>query len=199
MLEGKGHRLWAQRPLSRCLGILLQEETGDFWGDVYEYVLLGRHPHLNHMFGFQEVDHELTAQAIERLELSELAHRPLVTLSGGERQRARIALLLAQSPRCLLLDEPLQHLDVRHQVEVMTLFRELAMQGKALVMVLHDVSWAGHFCDNALMLFDDGRTIAGPVKEVLNRSNLEALYQCDMDELPATRGRHFVPKMAPSV
>jgi iron complex transport system ATP-binding protein len=49
------------------------------------------------------------------------------------------------------------------------------------------------------MLFDDGRTIAGPVKEVLNCSNLEALYQCDMDELPATRGRHFVPKMAPSV
>ena len=55
------------------------------------------------------------SEAIERMELTGLAHRPLVTLSGGERQRARIALLLAQSPQCYLLDEPLQHLDLRHQ------------------------------------------------------------------------------------
>jgi iron complex transport system ATP-binding protein len=199
MVGGKAPRAWPRRDLAHCLGILLQEETGDFWGNVSEYVLLGRHPHLNNMFGFRDVDYEMTIRAMERMELIGLSRRSLDTLSGGERQRARIALLLAQSPQCLLLDEPLQHLDLRHQVGVMALLRELAHQGKALVMVLHDISWASHFCDHVLMLFDDGRTIAGPVEKVLNRDNLEALYQCRLNELPVGHGRHFMPDLTPSV
>jgi iron complex transport system ATP-binding protein len=199
MVAGKASRAWDRRDLARYLGILLQEETGDFWGNVYEYVLLGRHPHLNNMFGFRDVDYEMTIRAMERMELMGVAKRSLVTLSGGERQRARIALLLAQSPQCLLLDEPLQHLDLRHQVGVMALFRELARQGKALVMVLHDIGWASHFCDHVLMLFDDGHTIAGPVETVLKRDNLEALYRCGMTELPMGRRCHFMPDLTPSV
>ena len=79
----------------------------------------------------KRVDHDTANQAIEQMELTGLAHRSLDTFSGGERQRARIALLLAQSPFCYLLDEPLQYLDLRHQLAVMTLFQELARQGKA--------------------------------------------------------------------
>jgi iron complex transport system ATP-binding protein len=199
MIGGKAPRAWPRRALARYLGILLQEETSDFWGNVFEYVLLGRHPHLNNMFGFRQVDYETTIRAMERMELIGVSSRSLDTLSGGERQRARIALLLAQAPQCLLLDEPLQHLDLRHQVGVMALLRELARQGKTLVMVLHDISWASHLCDHVLMLFDDGRTIAGPAEKVLNRDNLEALYQCGMSELPLGRGRHFIPDLAPSV
>lgn len=199
MVGGKTPRAWPRRDLARHLGILLQEEPGDFWGNVFEYVLLGRHPHLNNMFGFRDVDYEMAARAMERMELVGISHRSLNTLSGGERQRARIALLLAQSPQCLLLDEPLQHLDLRHQVGVMALLRELAGQGKALVMVLHDVGWASHFCDHALMLFDKGRTMAGPVDAVLTRDNLEALYQCGMNELPVGHGRHFMPDLTRSV
>jgi iron complex transport system ATP-binding protein len=199
MVGGKAPRAWPCRNLARYLGILLQEETGDFWGNVFEYVLMGRHPHVTSMFGFRDVDYEMTVRAMERMELVGISRRRLDTLSGGERQRARIALLLAQSPQCLLLDEPLQHLDLRHQVGVMALLRELARQGKALVMVLHDISWASHFCDHALMLFDDGRTISGPVETVLNRENLEALYQCGMNELPGEHGRHFMPDLTPSV
>ncbi len=199
MVSGKAPRAWARRDLARYLGVLLQEEMGDFWSNVYEYVLLGRHPHSGSLFGFRPLDHEMTTQAIERMELAALAARPLVTLSGGERQRARIALLLAQSPQCLLLDEPLQYLDLRHQVGTMALFRELATRGKAVVMVLHDLGWASHFCDHVLMLFDDGRTIAGPVAAVLNRDNLEALYQCRINELPVGSGRHFMPDVTSSV
>jgi iron complex transport system ATP-binding protein len=199
MLSGKAPRAWRRRDLARYLGVLLQEEMGDFWSNVYEYVLLGRHPHSDSLFGFRPLDHKMTTQAIERMELTALATRPFVTLSGGERQRARIALLLAQSPQCLLLDEPLQYLDLRHQVGTMALFRELATRGKAVVMVLHDLGWASHFCDHVLMLFDDGRTIAGPVAAVLNRDNLEALYQCRINELPVGSGRHFMPDVTSSV
>ena len=198
-LAGKAPQAWSRRELARNLGILLQDEPGEFWGNVYEYVLLGRHPHVDNMFGWRAVDHEIVIQAIKRMELTDLASRPLITLSGGERQRARIALLLAQSPQCYLLDEPLQHLDLRHQISTMMLFKELAGQGKSLVMVLHDIGWASRFCDHALMLFDNGRAITGATEKVLNRDNLEALYQCNIGEFVSGFERHFFPETMPSV
>lgn len=198
-VAGKAPQTWSRRELARHLGIMLQEEPGEFWGNVCEYVLLGRYPHVRSMFGREAVDQNIAMRAIERMELTTLAHRPLATLSGGERQRARIALLLTQSPQCYLLDEPLQHLDLRHQLIAMTLFNELATQGKALVMVLHDVGWASRFCDHVLMLFDNGRAVAGTAEEMLNQQNLEALYQCNMREFIVEGTRHFVPATVPGV
>ena len=199
VVDGKAPRNWSRRDLARNLGILLQEEPGEFWGNVYEYVLLGRHPHVRNIFGRVDGDQDIASRAIERMELTGLAHRSLGMLSGGERQRARIALLLAQSPRCYLLDEPLQHLDLRHQLLVMTLFSELARQGSALMMVLHDISWASRFCDHVLMLFDNGRTMAGNTEALLNRPNLEMLYHCNMNEFAVGLARHFVPETVPGV
>lgn len=199
MVAGKPPQTWPRRELARNLGILLQEEPGEFWGSVSEYVLLGRYPHVKNIFGWDAIDQDMALHAIERMELTSLAHRPLITLSGGERQRARIALLLAQSPICYLLDEPLQHLDLRHQLLAMTLFGELARQGSAVVMVLHDIGWASRFCDHVLMLFDDGHTIRGSSEETLSQSNLEALYQCNIKEIVMNNGRHFVPETMPGV
>lgn len=190
---GKQTNAWPRRELARNLGVLLQEEPGEFWGNVGEYVLLGRHPHLKSLFGWQAHDHEVARQALERMELTDIAHRPLGTLSGGERQRARIALLLAQAPSCYLLDEPLQNLDLPHQLTTLALFHELAKQGGTVVMVLHDISWASRFCDHILMLFENGSVIAGPTAEVLNRINLEALYRCAMHEINVGGMRHFIP------
>ncbi len=199
MLAGKALQAWPRRELACKLGVMLQEEPGEFWGNVQEYVLLGRHPHVRNLFGWEAVDQDIATQAIGRMELTDLAQRPLVTLSGGERQRARIALLLAQSPQCYLLDEPLQHLDLRHQFFAMTLFKELALQGSAVMMVLHDITWASRYCDHVLMLFDNGRTLAGRTEEILNRDNLETLYQCSLEESGTGNARHFVPGMVPGV
>lgn len=195
MIAGKSLQDWPRRDLARELGIMLQEEPGEFWGNVLEYVLLGRYPHIVNPFGREVGDRSIALQAIDRLELTALAQRPMATLSGGERQRARIALLLTQSPNCYLLDEPLQHLDLRHQLLTMTLFSELALQGSAVMMVLHDLAWVSPYCDHVLMLFDNGRSLAGPTEEVFIRSNLEALYQCSLEESGLGSTRHFMPAM----
>jgi iron complex transport system ATP-binding protein len=198
-LRGKLLEAWSRRELARHMGMLLQEEPGEFWGDVREYVLLGRHPHVGTLSGWLSSDHDIAFSAIERMELTHVAHRPLGTLSGGERQRARIALLLAQSPQYYLLDEPLQHLDLRHQLGVMQLFRELGKQGSALMMVLHDIEWANRFCDHVLMIFDEGQIIAGTAEDLLNRENLEALYQCSMEEFVREPRRHALPRSGSGV
>ncbi len=169
-LDGKALHDFPRRELARQVGVLLQDEAQGFWGTVLEYVLLGRFPH-------GDEDRTLARAALQRVGMDAFASRRLTTLSGGERQRVRIAQLLAQAPRLYCLDEPLQHLDLRHQADMMALFRELAnQQARAVVMVLHEPWWAARYCSHALLLFEDGHTLGGAAEAVLTPENLEKLY-----------------------
>ena len=167
---------------ARKVGLLLQEEGAAFWGTLQQYVLLGRYPHRNWVLPGGADDEALARAALASMDLSGLESRPLSTLSGGERQRARLALIVTQEPDIYLLDEPLQHLDLRHQSEALDLLQGLARdRSKAVVMVLHDPQRARGFCDHALLLFDDGSARAGPAAELLTRSVLEKLYGCPVE------------------
>jgi iron complex transport system ATP-binding protein len=103
------------------------------------------------------------------------------TLSGGERQRAWIAMLLAQQTRCLLLDEPISALDVKHQVETLRLVHRLAESRElTVIVVLHDVDLAARFCDR-LVALKAGRLIAdGRPDEIMKEGTLEAIYSVPM-------------------
>ncbi len=193
-LDGRLLGSYTRRRLGQTLGVLLQEEDSWFWGSVLEYVLLGRHPHVASLFGWTAKDEEMAWQALQKMELAELAQRQMNSLSGGERQRARLAQLLTQDAVYLLLDEPLQHLDLRHQLQTMDLLRDLAAnQDKAVLMVLHDMLWVARYCDQVLLLCDQGDTVSGAASAVLTRENLEALYQCELRQYGAGHDAHFIP------
>lgn len=160
----------ARDELARCVGMLLQDEPGGFWGNVLEYATLGRFPHGDH-------DQTIALAALRQLGLESSAQHRYSILSGGERQRARIAQLLVQTPRVLLLDEPLQHLDLRHQAEAMALFRDLAvLEGRTVVMAMHEPWWAARFCSHALLMHSDGTPTYGTTTDILTPDNLERLY-----------------------
>jgi len=184
---------YARRELAQRLGVLLQHEGGEFWGSVRDYVLLGRFPYRSGLFGYSAQDEEIARQTLAEMELADLAQRPFNTLSGGECQRVAIAQLLAQQSRCCLLDEPLQHLDLRHQAQVVRLFMQQREQGRALVMVLHDMLWAQRCCDRVLLMFPDGTVRHGAAQNLLTRTSLEALYQCSLRELDAGGEHYLVP------
>jgi iron complex transport system ATP-binding protein len=184
---------YARRDLAQRLGVLLQHEGGEFWGSVQDYVLLGRFPYRSGLFGYGAQDEEIARQVLAEVELAELAQRPFNTLSGGECQRVAVAQLLAQQASCCLLDEPLQHLDLRHQTQVMRLFMQQREQDQALVMVLHDMLWAQRCCDRVLLMFQDGTVLHGAAQDLLTRANLEALYQCRLRELDVGGERCLVP------
>lgn len=159
------------------IGLLLQEEPMQFWGSVLDYVALGRYPHRRSLLGRDPDAERLAHGHLERMDLGALASRSLATLSGGERQRARLALVLTQDPVVYLLDEPLQHLDLRHQLQALDCFTALAHSaGRAVVMVLHDPSIARRRCDHAVLLYDAESPLAGPAERVLTSDNLERLY-----------------------
>lgn len=172
---------YARRELAQQVGVLLQEERNNFHGTVREYVELGLFAQGTWLTTSMGAAFQ-AEQATTRLDIGAQADHSWNNLSGGERQRARLAQLLAQSPQIYLLDEPLLHLDLRHQLAVLQCFRALAVeQSKTVVMVLHDSLWASRFCDHALMLYDDGNCRFGAAQTLITKTNLAQLYSCPMD------------------
>jgi ABC-type cobalamin/Fe3+-siderophores transport system ATPase subunit len=165
-----GSVLGTLSPLARAqhIGLLPQGDDGSFFGNVADFVALGRYP-----FGHARAD---LASQLATWELAELARRPLDTLSGGERQRARLAQLAVQQPHLSLLDEPLTHLDPAHQARLLAWTRSEADAGNSVVMTLHDPNWAACHCDRLLFLHGDGRWQLGSPAAMLTQDSLEALY-----------------------
>ena len=182
-----------QRQLARQRGYLAQRQNDPFPATVLETALVGRHPHLGRWDWESPADRRIAASALERLELGELSERDVQTLSGGERQRLAVAQLLTQQARLYLLDEPLAHLDLAHQVSVMELFRQQTAADAALVAVLHEPGFALRYCDYALLLFGNGRWLAGRAAEILNTSNLSLLYGHTLHLLHDAERQWFVP------
>ncbi len=187
-LDGTPVEALGGRALAQLRGLLAQHQADAFPATVLETALVGRHPHLSRWDWEGARDERIAREALAALGLAELADRDIGSLSGGERQRAGIAALLAQQPRLCLLDEPLAHLDLNHQIAVLELFGRLAReQHVGIVMVLHDVNLALRYADRVLLLFGDGVHTAGPVAEVLDEAILARLYGHPMRRL-ATAG-----------
>ncbi|AWB84281.1 ABC transporter ATP-binding protein [Corynebacterium liangguodongii] len=157
------------RDLARSVAVVSQEPSFNDRMSVAELVSLGRLPHRDRRGrGEEEI-----ATALEKVGLLGLAHRPIAQLSGGERQRVMIARALAQRPRYLLLDEPGNHLDIHHQLDLFYILGEF--DGGAVV-VLHDLNQALAYCDVVYVL-DGGRVAAaGAPREVLVPEVLEPIY-----------------------
>lgn len=183
----------ALRYLASFRGLLAQQQSDPFPSTVLETTLIGRHPHLGRWDWESSADRALARDALAAVGLAEMAEREVHSLSGGERQRLAVAQLLCQEPRLFLLDEPLTHLDLAHQVAVMELFRQRTGDAAALVAVLHDPGFAMRYCDHALLLFGTGQWLAGASGELITTANLSRLYGYPLRELRDGATRWFVP------
>ncbi len=193
-LDGQPLRDQPARMRARNLGVLLQMEGGAYWGTVGEYVLLGRFPHIRGWAGYSRDDVHEARTALHAVGMADSIDQKFATLSGGERQRVRIAQIVAQRPRFFLLDEPLQHLDLAHQAQVLGLLGvRVRERRETAVMVLHEPLWIGRCCTHALILNGDGSAAAGPAAEILTRERLEHAYGCRLREVGHGDGRSFVP------
>jgi iron complex transport system ATP-binding protein len=196
-LDGQPISTLGRRAVARRLGVLLQEETRDYWGSTRDYALLGRFPHAGSVFGPGARDLAIAEAALVLMDLGSLERRAYRSLSGGERQRARLASLFAQQPSLYLCDEPLQHLDLPHQVALLEALSQRARDEQAgLLLVLHDLVFAARYCDRLLLLFGDGCYAAGPCADVLNEANLLALYGFPVEIREVGGERVFLPARA---
>jgi iron complex transport system ATP-binding protein len=161
---------------------------------------MGRYARERFLGGGTPDDARVVQRCLEQMGLAELAHRPVFDLSGGEFRRVLIAQALAQEPRIILFDEPVQQLDLRHQLEVMQFARSFTRRGgTAGVVVLHELGLAARFCDR-LALLHRGRIMAsGSAREVLTPANLRVAYGVEavVRECPETQALEIIP-LAPT-
>jgi iron complex transport system ATP-binding protein len=191
--EGRPLKEWNDRDYARKVAYLPQQTPPAAGMLVKELVALGRYPWHGALGRFTEIDREKVAEAMTLADIEPFADRLVDTLSGGERQRAWLAMLVAQDADYLLLDEPISALDVAHQIEVLSLVRQLARERNlGIVVVLHDVNMAARFCDE-IMALHSGRLIArGAPAEIMTPTKLEAVYGIPMGVMPSPDGRHHI-------
>jgi len=163
----------SRNALAQKIGYVEQQRSGSR-ATVFNTVLLGRKPYIR--WDITQHDMEVASNALETLGMGDYALRYLDELSGGELQKVIIARALAQEPEILLMDEPTSSLDLKNQLEVLTLIRQISRQrGIAAVVAMHDLNLALRFADRFILLKDKTIFAAGG-PEVITPENIESVY-----------------------
>ena len=161
--------------LAKLIAYVPQMTSGVMNGSVMDTVMLGRRPYIQ--WKPTDEDLEIVAKALIRLNISHLSQRLFNQLSGGQNQTVLIARALAQVPDIYLFDEPVSFLDVKNQLEIMAIGRELVEQdGKTVIMVLHDLNMALRFADHVVIMKDGNVFAQGAPRDVITEENILAVY-----------------------
>lgn len=164
------------KDLATVVSILRQENHFVTRLTVRQLVGFGRFPHSRGRL--TRADEEVVSRAIDFLELGELDKRYLDELSGGQRQRAYVAMVLAQDTGTVLLDEPLNNLDMKHAVRMMRHLQRISGElGKSVVVVLHDINFAARYADRICVMKDGAVVAFGPVAEIMRGDVLTEVFE----------------------
>ncbi|MFO7343114.1 MAG: ABC transporter ATP-binding protein [Bacillaceae bacterium] len=167
------------RDLAKKIAILKQTNHIQLRLTVRELVSFGRFPYSQGRL--TQEDWEKVDQAIRYMDLEEIQHEYLQNLSGGQRQRAFIAMVIAQDTDYILLDEPLNNLDMKHSVQIMKTLRRLVdEQGKTVILVIHDINFASVYSDYIVALKNGVIVKEGPADEMIDRDILREVYDMDI-------------------
>jgi len=179
LLDKADVRSWKSDDFAKRVSILKQSNFMNVRLTIRELVSFGRFPYSKgHL---KPEDEEKVDEAIRYMNLEDMQHNYLDELSGGQRQRAFIAMVIAQDTEYILLDEPLNNLDMKHSVQIMKILRKLVDElGKTVVIVLHDINFASVYSDYIVAL-KDGRVVKnGPTNDIINSHALKEIYDMDI-------------------
>jgi iron complex transport system ATP-binding protein len=194
-LAGRALGDWPAAEAARQRGFLPQTFHDAFSASVLESVMLGRHPYLSRWQWEGEDEREIASAALRAVDLAGFEQRDVLTLSGGERQRVALAALFAQDAPLLLLDEPVSHLDLHHQVLVLEHLVRLARgRGKGVLFTVHDLNLAARFASHALLLTPQGTVRQGPIAEVMVEDGLSGAFGHRVARIEAAGRILFVPQ-----
>ncbi|HEV7306051.1 ABC transporter ATP-binding protein [Ensifer sp.] len=173
---------------ARRVATLRQRPDCNLRLSVEELVTFGRFPHSRGRLTAE--DRRAVDEAIDFLSLEPLRSALIDEISGGQRQMAFLAMTIAQETECLLLDEPLNNLDMKHAVQIMQALRMLCDElGRTVIAVIHDINFAANYSDHIVAMKDGAVHTAGSVSEVVTGSGLGELYGLDLEIVERQQGR----------
>ena len=175
-IDGRSLSEWSVESLSHMRAFLPQLIPATIETSVLDLALMGRHPYRSRWQWEDDDDRAIAFDALRAVDLQHVANHDAARLSGGERQRVAIAALLAQQAPVMLLDEPVAHLDLHHQIVVLTHLRALATAGHSILLSIHDLNLARRFATHAILMHGDGSSRVGPVDDVMESDALSAAF-----------------------
>lgn len=178
IIDGTDLEKWDNKELAKKIAILKQANNINIRLTIRELVSFGRYPHCEGRL--TEEDLRYVDEAIEYMKLEDIENRYLDELSGGQRQRAYIAMVIAQNTDYVLLDEPLNNLDMKHSVQMMKVLRGLVDDlGKTVVIVMHDINFASVYSDRIIILKDGRVARDAETRHIISKHVLEDIYEID--------------------
>lgn len=188
LLHGQPLQRYGLAERARHLAVMLQSQPLDFAFPVRDVIAMGGYP-LD--LSLPELDQRIEHLAAG-LDISHLLDRSYLSLSGGEAQRVQLARVLAQrgrEPSVILLDEPLTALDLKHQHQALALLKQLADDGYAIFIVLHDLNLAACYADRVLLMREGALVVQGDCSEVMTDRTLSALYDVRIERYETSGGQ----------
>lgn len=186
-LDGQNIKGMKSRDIAKRIAILKQTQHLNLRVSVRDLVSFGRYPHSQGRL--TDRDKQKINLAIDYMNLKSLEHKFIDELSGGQRQLAYIAMVLAQDTKYVFLDEPLNNLDIRYSVEMMSILRKLVKElEKTVIIVMHDINFAAAYADD-IVAMKDGRIIReGSAEKIIDRAVLGEVFDHDFT-IATVRGK----------
>ena len=174
-INGKPVTEFTLKEMAKVVGYVPYASTDTFPLTVVDTVLMGRHPHSNWKTSQEDLD--LVYKTLKKLEIDDLAMRFFNELSAGQHQKVMLARGLVQKPQILLLDEPTSNLDVKHQLGIARLLRQLSREEDLMViMISHDLNIAAKYADSIVLMHDGGIFSVGTPEKVITEPNVKEVY-----------------------
>lgn len=179
VIDGQEVGSWKSNELAKKISILKQSNHINIRLTVKDLVSFGRFPYSQGKLTKEDVKY--VDEAIAYMDLEPMRDKYLDELSGGQKQRAFIAMVIAQNTEYVLLDEPLNNLDMKHSVQIMKVLRRLVDElGKTVVIVIHDINFASCYSDFIVALKDGKIVKEGTTDEIMDQDVLREVYDMDI-------------------
>ena len=174
-LDGQNLQQMKNAEIARKMAILKQANHTELRLSVEDLVAFGRFPYSRGHLTAQ--DHQMIDQSIQYMELESMRHQQLSELSGGQRQRAYIAMVLAQDTKYILLDEPLNNLDMKHSAQIMRVLKDLCVNhGKSIIVVIHDINFASVYADQIIAMKHGALVYQGTPQQIMHEDILQDIF-----------------------
>ena len=190
--------LFNSKALAKEIASVPQSTSTEFDFSVFDIVLMGRAPYISRFSTESEDDMKIAQKAMEITNTWYLKHKDINALSGGERQRVIIARAIAQETDIIILDEPISHLDIYHQIEILKAIKELNMEKHiTIIAVLHDINLAAAFSDSMILMHEGKVYTQGSPEQILKSEIIKEVYGIEVQIIknPVTGKPHLIPLM----
>lgn len=189
--KGKDLAKFKPKDKAKIIGILNQHNSPSYAYRVEDVIGLGRYPYKKSLLdGISEEDEAMVDYAIDVTGLGKLRSKSILAISGGELQRTFLAQVLAQDPSILILDEPVNHLDLKYQENIFKILKDWVKEDKrAILSVIHDLGVAKAYGDKAILIHDKKVLAQGHIDQVMTRDNLKTTYGIDVVSLMRSRSK----------